>query len=140
MAGSKTAYLSRKMLDHALGGAAYVPPATLYLVLSTSAFDPAATGSACAEVPAAGYARIAITNDGTAWSAATAAEPSEKHNLADLAYAAATSAWGTPQSAYLADAATLGNLLYGADITNPQVIGVGDTAKIAALAFVFQEA
>lgn len=139
MAGSKTAYLSKKLLDHVLGGAAYTPPATLYLCLSTAAFTPTATGAAMNEVNAVGYARLAIASDGTNWSVGTAAAPSEKHNLLELAFAPATATWGTPQSAYLADASTGGNALYGSDITNPQAIAIADVAKIAAGAFVFNE-
>lgn len=139
MSGSKTAYLSQKLLDHVLGGAAFTPPTTVYLALSTAAFSATSTGAAMAEVTASDYARLSLTNNSGTWSAATAAAPSEKHNLADLAYAAATSAWGTPASAYLADAATNGNLLYGSDISNPQIIGSGDTAKVPADAFVFNE-
>jgi hypothetical protein len=139
MAGSKTAYLSKKMLDHALGGGAYTPPGTLYLALSISSFTPTATGAAMDEVTVAGYARLPVSNNGTTWTAATAAAPSEKHNINDLAFSAATASWGTPQSAYLCDASTAGNALFGSDITNPQAINVGDTAKISAAAFVFNE-
>lgn len=139
MPGSKTDYLSKKILDHVLGGAAYTPPATLYLCLSTAAFNALATGVAMAEVVAAGYARLAVANNGTTWTTATAGAPSEKHNQIEFAFAAATTVWGTPQSAYLADAATAGNALFGSDITNPQAINIGDVAKIAANAFVFHE-
>jgi hypothetical protein len=139
MAGSKTAYLARRQLEHMFGGEPYEPPASVYLCLSTAAFTPAATGSAMTEVDADDYLRIELANDGTTWSDATAGSPSRKHNLQDLVYATATSDWGIPLSAYLADAATAGNALYGADITNPQIIGAGDTAKVQATAFVFQE-
>jgi hypothetical protein len=139
MAGSKTVYLARKLLDHTLGGPAFTPPTTVYLCLSTAPFAPASTGVEMAEVEADDYARVPLVNDGTTWTTATGTSPSRKHNKEDLLYPAATSDWGTPQSAYLADALTGGNLLYGADITNPTVIGTGDTAKVKATAFVFQE-
>lgn len=139
MAGSKTAYLAQKLLDHMLGGAAYAPPATLYVCLSTAAFDPAATGAALNEITAGDYARHAVANDAATWSAATAGWPSGKHNLIDIPWDTATSAWGTPLSAYLADAAAAGNLLYGADISNAQVIGTGDIARIPATAIIFEE-
>lgn len=139
MAGSKTTYLAQKTLDHNLGGAAYTRPGTVYLVLSMAAFDATATGSACNEVAAVGYARLSLPNSGATWSAATLAWPSEKHNLNDLLFPSATTSWGTPLSAYLADAATAGNVLYGSDITNPQPVGIGDIAKIQASGFSFQE-
>lgn len=139
MAGSKTAYLAQRMLEHVLGGTAYTKPATVYIALSTAAFNPNATGSAMTEVSAGDYVRLAVTNDLTKWSGATAASPSEKHNAVDFTWSAATSSWGTPQSVYVADAASAGNVLYGADISNAQLINSGDTAKVAASTFVFDE-
>lgn len=139
MAGSKTTYLAQKLLDHGLGGDTWAQPATVYVVLSTAAFDPNATGAGANEIAAGDYARFAVANNLTEWTGATLASPAEKHNVHDFIWAVATSDWGTPQSAYLADAAVDGNLLYGSDITNPQVIGAGDTAKIPATTFVFEE-
>lgn len=139
MAGSKCAYLAQKELDALLGVTAYTPPANLYVALSTAAFDPSATGSAMTEVVAADYARVEIANSSATWSAATAASPSEKHNLADILFTTATSDWGTPLSVYLCDAATAGNALYGADISNAQDVQSGDTAKIKASALIVNE-
>jgi hypothetical protein len=139
MAGSKTSYLSQKILAHVLGEAVYTRPSTLWLCLSMVAFTPGATGTAMNEVAASGYARLSLPNNVTIWSAATAAEPSEKHNLADMVFPTAGASWGTPLSAYLADAATLGNLLYGADITNPQQIKTGDIPRVLAETFVLHE-
>lgn len=138
--GSKTIYLAQKVLDHVLGGTVFTRPATVYMALSAAAFDPAAVGSSFSELAfAGGYARLVLANSNTVWSAATLANPSEKHNINDLTWVTATTAWGNPLSAYLADAATSGNLLYGSDISNPQSIGIGDTAKIAANGFTFNE-
>jgi hypothetical protein len=139
MAGSKTAYLSKKLLDHALGGAAFTRPATLYLCLSTATFSPTATGAAMSEIDAVDYARLPVTSDATKWTPASAAYPSEKHNVNDFAWPATTADWGVPKSAYLADAATGGNLLFGADIYNEPTIATGDTPKIPATAFIFEE-
>lgn len=140
MPGSKTQYLAQKMIDHGLGGTTFTRPGTVWLLLSTAAFDPTAVGAACNEVVASGYARLSLPNSSATWSAASSGYPSEKHNLNDLVFVTATAAWGTPQSAYLADAATAGNLLYGSDISNPQAVGIGDTAKIQASGFAFNEA
>jgi hypothetical protein len=139
--GSKTAYLAQKVLDHMLGGPVYTPPTTVYMALSIAAFDPnAVNGGSFSEIPFSGsYARLVLANNTTVWTSATAASPSEKHNINDLAWVTATGDWGQPLSAYLVDASTGGNLLYGSDITNPQPVGIGDTAKIAAGGFVFNE-
>jgi hypothetical protein len=111
----------------------------VYLALSTAAFDANATGTAMSEVTAGGYARVSLANSSATWSAATAGWPSEKHNLNVLSFPAATADWGTPLSAYLCDASTGGNAMYGSDITNPQLVNSGDIAKIAATAFGFNE-
>jgi hypothetical protein len=139
--GSKTAYLAQKALDHVLGGTTYTRPATVYMALSGAAFDPnQVNGSSFFEVAfTGGYARLVLANSSSVWTPASLAWPSEKHNINDLLWVTATAAWGQPLSAYLADAATGGNLLYGSNITNPQDIGIGDTAKIAAGGFVFNE-
>jgi hypothetical protein len=139
MAGSKTAYLSQKILDHVLGQVTYTPPTHVFLVFSTAAYDPNATGVACNECVAGDYARVSFINDLTIWTSATAAAPSEKHQIADMAFATATSTWGTPLAWYLADALTAGNLLYGADNTDPALVNSGDTPRIPAGAFVLNE-
>jgi hypothetical protein len=140
MAGGKTAYLSQAMLDHVLGGATFTQPATVYIALSSAAYDPNATGSAMNELAATGaYARVAVTNDGTGWAAASAAAPSVKSNINDVAFAAASAAWAEPLSAYICDAASGGNALYGADFTSPSPVNSGDTFKILAGTFVISE-
>ena len=52
-------FLEKKVLDHILKVAAYIPPATIYLGLSTA--DPLDTGAGVAEPTYTGYARKAIT-------------------------------------------------------------------------------
>lgn len=139
MAGSKTAYLSKAILDHVLGRTTYTAPATLYVVLSTAAFDPLATGSACNEVAGGAYARVASTNNTTEWPNASSAAPSIKANANDLVFPTATADWGTPLAAYLADASSSGNLLYGADIPSSSDVAIGDIFKIFAGTFIFSE-
>jgi hypothetical protein len=141
MAGGKTAYLSQAMLDHVLGGATFTQPATVYIALSAAAYDPNATGTAMSELDdtVGAYARLAVTNDSSSWAAASAAAPSVKSNVNDLAFAAATADWAEPLSAYICDAATGGNTLYGADFTTPTPTSSGDTFKILAGTFIISE-
>lgn len=140
MPGSKTVYLAQKMLEHCLGSTPFTKPTTVYLALSLSAFDPLATGTAMNEVVGGSYARKAVPNDSTTWTAGTAEHPSEKHNIAAISFVTATAAWGSPQSVYISDAATAGNLLYGVDITNPQAVNSGDIARMGASTLMFNEA
>ena len=139
MAGSKTAYLSQAVLDHCLGGTPFVPPADIWFVVSMSPFDSSATGDACAELTAADYARLEAVNDDTTWAPASVGAPSLKSNLSDLVWAEATTDWGEPLSMYVADAATSGNLLYGADLAANDGVAIADIFKILAGTFVFSE-
>lgn len=139
MSGSKTAYLSKALLDHVLGGPNYVRPANIWFVLSTSAFDPNATGSACDEVVGGAYGRLEFANDTTTWGSASAAAPSLKSNNDDLVWPTATASWGTPLSVYVADAATAGHLLYGADLSDTAEVAISDVFKILAGTYIFSE-
>lgn len=132
MPGSKTSYLSKKLLDHVAGATIYVPPATMYVALSLSAFDPEVTGDAFSEISDVGtaYARVAVTNDTTNWPLATLAAPAVKSNGADIIFPTATDDWGLPLAVYLLDAASSGNPLYGCDINSSDDVLSGGTFKI----------
>lgn len=141
MAGNKSAYLERTVLDFLLSGVAYTPPGTLYLALSTSSFSTSATGSTMNEVSFSGtaYARVAITANLTNFPAASGSNPATKSNGTVFTFPTATASWGTILSAYLADASTGGSLLYGADLTASKVIQTGDTATYAVGALTITE-
>lgn len=136
MAGSKSDFLENKILDHVLGGPAYVKPTTIYIALSTAAYNDAATGTAMNEVSGGGYSRVAVTNDTTAWPNASGGS---KSNGTVFTFPAATATWGTVQSFYIVDTATGGNLLYGADLTVARTIASGDTASFAVGAITITE-
>lgn len=140
MPGSKTAYLSAKILRQCLGTVPFTPPGTIYFALSSAAFTPDATGANCTELaPTGGYVRISADNSAL-WSPATAASPSVTANLSDLSWSAATADWPLPPlSVYVGDAATAGNLLYGADLSSAVAVLSADAFTIAAGTFVFTE-
>lgn len=141
MAGNKSTYYERVVLDFGLSGVAFTPATTLYLALSTSAFSTAATGSSMAEVSATGtaYARVAIVANTTNFPVATGSNPATKSNGAVFTFPTATATWGTIVSAYLVDASSAGNILYGADLTSSKVIQTGDTATYAVGALTITE-
>ena len=62
MPGGKSDYLEAQILDHVLGGADFVRPATVHLALSTT--TPTDAGG-ITEPSGGAYARQAITNDAT---------------------------------------------------------------------------
>lgn len=128
MAGSKSVYLENKALDIVLGGTAWSPPGTVYIALSTAAFTNAATGSSMTEVSGGSYARVAVTNNATNWPNASGGV---KSNGTIFTFPAATAGWGTVLSFYIVDAASAGNVLYGADLTVSRTVATGDTASFA---------
>ncbi len=133
MAGSKSDYMEKVVLDLFLGGVVYTPVGTLYLALSTAAYSDAATGASMNEVSSTntGYGRYAAANNTTNWPAATGTSPSSKGNGTSFTFPAATSSWGTIRSFYVTDAPTGGNVLYGGDLTTAKDILTGDTATFA---------
>jgi hypothetical protein len=139
MAGSKSTYLEKAILDYLLGGGALVKPATLYVALSTALYVDAATGSAMTEVAVGAYARVAVTNNATNWPNATGVSPASKQNGTAITFPTATASWGNILSFYIVDAASLGNVLYGGDLTVAKTIGSGDTATFAAASITITE-
>jgi len=136
MAGSKSDYLENALLDGVLGGSAFSLPATVYLSLSTAVYSDAATGASHTEVSGGSYARVAVTNNATNWPAASGGS---KSSGAIFTFPTASAGWGTAQSFYIVDAASNGNILYGADLTAPRTILNGDTASFASGAITVTE-
>ena len=134
MAGSKSDYLEKIILDLILGASAYSAPGTVYIALSTAAYSDAATGSAMTEVSTSGtgYARLAVTNNSTNWPAASGTSPATKTNGTAFTFATATGSWGTVASFYIVDASSAGNVLYGGDLSVSKAIASGDTATFAS--------
>lgn len=64
---SKADGLENALLDLVLSGAAYTPPATVYVALYTAPPTDAGGGT---EVATGSYARVAVTNNATNWPAA----------------------------------------------------------------------
>lgn len=129
MPSGKSAYLRNQVLNHVLGATTYTPPGTIYIALSTASWAAATTGTTLAATEpsgANGYARVALTNNGTTWSTATSGS---KSNSVDVLFSAATGNWGTLNSFYVVDASSNGNILYGGDLYVPRAILSGDTAK-----------
>jgi hypothetical protein len=136
MAGSKSDYLENALLNGVLGGSAFSLPATVYLSLSTAAYSDAATGASQTEVSGGSYARVAVTNNNTNWPAASGGS---KSSGAVFTFPTASAGWGTVQSFYINDAASNGNVLYGADLTANRTILNGDTASFASGAITVTE-
>lgn len=124
-------YLEDKILEHVFGGNAYTAPSTLYVGLQTSASSDSAAGT---EVSGGSYARqtAAFTVSGT--------NPTEAATTAAIEFPVATANYGTVTHAAVYDAATGGNMLAYAQLTDPadfvtalpKTIETGDVFRISA--------
>ena len=122
--GSFGNFLENELLDHVFqcGGANYVPPANLFVSLSTA--DPLDTGAGIAE-PAAGAYERATANASHFAVAANGLVT----NDANIAFPTATLAWGTITHFGIHDANVAGNMLAHGSLATPKAISAGDTAK-----------
>lgn len=121
---SASNYLELELLDHALGGADYSRPATVYVSLHTA--DPGETGTN--EVAAAGnYSRASVTNNATNFPAASAGS---KSNGTTITFATPSATWGTVTHWGIWDAASSGNLLFAGALSVAKTINSGDGVSI----------
>lgn len=135
MAGSKSNYLSKKLIEETIGGVAYVSAANVYLALLTVVPDDTSTGSSITETDYASYARTQIgtgNNQTDAWNAATGTTTAVVTNKNAITCPTATGASTNPIVAIaVIDAASAGNILYWATVTSTAIAN-GDTPKINA--------
>jgi hypothetical protein len=114
-------YYENKIIDHMLRGQAFTPPSTIYLALFTVAPSDSGGGT---EVSGGGYARQSFTLN--------PASGGTSSNSADIVFPTATADWGTIVAVGIFDAATGGNLLMWANLTQSKTVNSGDTFKINA--------
>lgn len=120
-------FLENELLDHVFGAAAYTAPATLYIGLSTTA--PTDAGGNISEPSgAAGYSRVAVTNNLTNFPAAVSGA---KANGTAIQFPTATASWSTVTHFIVMDQASGGNMIGSGMLTNPKTIDSGDTASFA---------
>lgn len=128
---SFTNYLENAVMDHVFGAGTFTKPAGRYVALFTAAPGEAGGGT---EVSGTGYARqsSAFTVSGAA--------PTQAANTAAIEYPTAGSAWGTVTHAAVFDAASGGNLLAYAALTEAKPISSGDVFRFPAgnLAFTLE--
>lgn len=122
MANNLTNYAESALLKHILGIASFAMPTGAYLALFTA--DPTETGSLVAEVTGGSYARQAITWGAEANGTVT--------NSADIAFPAATAAWGTITHVAIMDASVAGNALYVGALTASKNVANTDQFKVLA--------
>lgn len=122
--------LREDLLDEVFGGQNFVPPANLYVGLSTTL--PNDTGTGITEPLALdGYARVLVVNNLTNWNAAIGGL---KDNAVNFEFPEATGAWGTITHFFIATAATgTGSVVVAwGTLTASKVVSSGDTARFQA--------
>ena len=123
-----TNFLETTLLDEVFGATNYIPPATLFVGLSTT---PVTEAGVVTEPSGNGYTRVSVLNNTTNWPAATSGDPSTKSNGTAITFPQATGSWGTVVDFFIADALTLGNILAYGTLTSSQAINTNDTASFA---------
>lgn len=114
----KTFIQSNANLDFDFGKTSYNPPTTYYLGLSTTPID--RNGSGATEPSAsAGYSRVAITNNKTAFSQSS---NGELYNTGTIEFQESTATWGTITHYFLSDSQTGGNIRFYEAFSTPRVV------------------
>ena len=122
--GSLSDYAENAMLDHVTNETPLSQATHLYVGLSTATIDDTTTGTSVTE-PADTYARVETDS----WDTAATRQTS---NTSLITFAQAGASWGTITDWFIADAATLGNIIaYGTFGTSKSVVA-GNTPSIAA--------
>lgn len=108
---SMSNYLENKVLNHIAGIESYTAPIKCYMALLTSSSTDESTGT---EINALGYIRKPITFD--------ASVDGVIKNLSDIVFDVAEENWGVITSVAVFDSETEGNMLFYADLSNPQEV------------------
>jgi hypothetical protein len=121
MAGNMSNYLENTIINAVLRGIPFTSPTNVYAALYTSAPTDADTG---VEVSGGGYARQVVTF----------VNPSNgiTSNSTDIAWPAATGAWGVVTHVGIRDAAVGGNLLFWGQLPSGRTVNNGDIFKLLA--------
>jgi len=137
MSGSKSNYLSKKLIEETIGGVAYTSAAHVYVALCTTLPDDTSTGSTVVETDYASYARTEVGSNNdqtTGWNTATGTTTATVTNKNAVTFPTATGASTNPiVGIAVVDASSAGNVLYWASVTST-AIASGDTPKINAAA------
>lgn len=123
--------VEQKLLDHFLTDAAYTPPATMYIALSTT--TPTEAGGNFTEPSTGSYARVSTA--AADWAAASGTAPATKATSTTKTFPTATADWSSGSNMTyfgLFDASTAGNLLCFGLLGTAKPVLNGDTASFAS--------
>ena len=123
-----TTFYKTEVANAILGASTYSKTGNVYAALHTA--DPTAAGNVGElTIGTNGYARVAVTNDGTGFPAASGGV---KSNGAAITFPVATGSWGSVNHFSIKDASTGGNTLFYGSLTTAKTVASGDTISIPA--------
>jgi hypothetical protein len=131
MSGTYTLFNS--IMDFGFGKTTWTPSATLYVGLSTGTILIGGTGAV--EPTDAAYARVAVTNSKSYWTAASNGAIS---NVNAITFPESTASWGTITYVFVADSGVTGggNVLYYEALSPSRTVASATTISFVAGAFV----
>jgi|SRR5882672_3388005 len=121
-------YSELKTLDFLFGSTQPATPGTWYLGLLITAGAETDIDPTAKEPTYGGYARLAIPNNTTRWSAAASGT---KANAGSLFFGTVTSGSGTLIGWCLCDALTLGTVWVYGTLTTNKIVSTGDVPQLA---------
>jgi len=136
-------HLENRIIDWLLRGQTFTPPGTVHVGLLTSAPSDSGGGT---EVSGGSYARAAVTSSLANWAGthgagttvASTGTGGQTSNNGTISFPTPTGNWGVVTAMGVYDAASGGNLLFWAALTQSKTINNGDAApSFAAGALTF---
>jgi hypothetical protein len=109
-----------------------------YLGISNGAMTDSTTGTTVSEPAGNNYSRVQVGVTGKLWTTVGSTGSTATNSGSGWVMPAPSGSWGTIQNAFIADAATLGNILIYGGITN-QSVSTGDTVAFANGQFSFSQ-
>lgn len=130
-----TNYTENQIAGHIFGSATFAKPTALYIALFSAVTDGEA--GSVTEISGNGYARAACAPGDSDWTQPVSGNGTVS-NAVTISFPAATGDWGVITAWGIFDAATAGNLLVYANLTNSRNITAGSTPSFAANALTVQ--
>jgi hypothetical protein len=135
MAGSKSNYLAKKVIDEYFGATDYTAATNTHGALWTTTLDDTSTGSTGTEAAYTSYARVQKTNNSTTWPNSTGTTTATKSNGVAFGFPTSTGSTATCTYGAFCDASSAGNMLLWYSLTSSFTVNSGDTPNLASSGF-----
>lgn len=132
-----TNYTENKLIDHIFRTTKWTPTGLIYIGLATAVTDAGNEALTITEVTGGSYARVARNPLDANWDAPVNNNGTTA-NTASIQFPTATANWGTVTHFVIYEAASAGNALIYAALTNARTITDGTTPSFAIGALTFR--